>query len=104
MWRAGDLPWHKASFSVASGALLDPPAVDALPHFAVRIADGLVFVTLPGETAAIPPRASGDSRSFVIIGAGAAGALAAQTLREEVLLGACSCSIAPIACRTTEHC
>ncbi len=76
-------PWHKARFSVQTGALLDPPAVDRLPRFATRVADGQVFVTLPGEAAPVPPRTPGDARIFVIVGAGAAGALAAQTLRDE---------------------
>lgn len=80
-------PWHKAVFSVSTGALLDPPAVDGLPRYAVRVADGQVFVTLPGEPAGetaqpATPRGA-DGRCFVIVGAGAAGALAAQTLREE---------------------
>ncbi len=76
-------PWHKAVFSVSTGALLDPPAVDALPHYAVRVADGQVFVTLPGANAQPSAPRAADGRCFVIVGAGAGGALAAQTLREE---------------------
>src|ERR1700752_3644144 len=38
-------PWHKASFCLRTGALLDPPAMDALPRFATRIAQGRVLVS-----------------------------------------------------------
>ena len=33
-------PWHKASFSLWDGALLEPPALDPLTRYAVRIEDG----------------------------------------------------------------
>jgi NADPH-dependent 2,4-dienoyl-CoA reductase/sulfur reductase-like enzyme/nitrite reductase/ring-hydroxylating ferredoxin subunit len=74
-------PWHKATFCLRTGALLEPPAVDSLPRYDVRIEGQRILVTLPpGE----PPEPSRpvDARTFVIAGAGAAGALAAQTLRE----------------------
>ena len=82
--RCGDrviCPWHKAAFSLRTGALLEPPAVDALPRHQARVENGRVYVTLAGGN---PPRPipAGDSRCFVIVGAGAAGAVAAQTLRE----------------------
>jgi apoptosis-inducing factor 3 len=87
--RQGDsviCPWHKARFCLRTGALLDPPAVDALPHFSARVAMGRVLVSVPaveaGEAVQAEPAAAGDRRCFVIVGAGAAGALAAQTLRE----------------------
>ncbi len=76
-------PWHKARFSVVTGALLDPPAVDPLPRYKVRVADGLVFVTTPAQPPACAAQQGEDERVFVIVGAGGAGALAAQTLREE---------------------
>jgi apoptosis-inducing factor 3 len=75
-------PWHKAVFCLRTGALLDPPAVDALPRYTVQCEGERVLVTLPAEEPAIPAPAL-DPRLFAIIGAGAAGALAAQTLRQE---------------------
>jgi apoptosis-inducing factor 3 len=81
--RCGDrlvCPWHKATFSLRTGAVLEPPAMDPLPRHQVRIANGRVLVTLAEVTR--QEAASGDDRCFVIVGAGAAGAVAAQTLRE----------------------
>src|ERR1700761_257381 len=72
-------PWHKATFCLLSVALLEPPAVDDLPRYAVKQEAGCIQITLPAEE----PRQSSpaaDQRLFAIIGAGAAGALAAQTL------------------------
>src|SRR5215207_11605063 len=40
-------PWHHAAFDVASGNLEEPPALDALMSYGVRVEDGQVFVSLP---------------------------------------------------------
>jgi NADPH-dependent 2,4-dienoyl-CoA reductase/sulfur reductase-like enzyme/nitrite reductase/ring-hydroxylating ferredoxin subunit len=80
-------PWHKAAFSVVSGARLDPPAVDPLPHFAVREANGRIFVTVPPEEDAPQTPGDDDPRCFVIVGGGAAGSSAAQELREQGFAG-----------------
>jgi len=74
-------PWHKASFCLRTGALRDPPALDALPRFAARVAAGRVLIALPAIERSAQER-SADARCHVIIGAGAAGAMAAQTLRQ----------------------
>lgn len=79
-------PWHKASFCLRSGALLDPPAVDALPCFNTRVSDGRVLVTLPAAEPAKPAR-TGERQRCVIVGGGAAGAMAAQTLRQSGFAG-----------------
>ena len=79
-------PWHKAAFELATGRRVEPPAVDDLPSYPVRIADGRLVVSMPDAPDRIdpvPPTAEGDTRCMAIIGAGAAGAVAAQTLREE---------------------
>ena len=88
-------PWHKASFAIADGALLEPPALDPLTRYPVEVVDGDVRVSdqpLPAP----PPVAAGpaDPRTMLIVGAGAAGTAAAAALREfgftgrVVLLGA----------------
>ena len=86
-------PWHHASYDARSGDLKEPPSLDALAHYEVRIdgEDVIVRVPDPFEGSRTPhmtkfdPEA--DKRTFVIIGAGAAGNAAAQTLREEGFKG-----------------
>jgi NADPH-dependent 2,4-dienoyl-CoA reductase/sulfur reductase-like enzyme/nitrite reductase/ring-hydroxylating ferredoxin subunit len=86
-------PWHHACFNVTNGALEEPPALDALTSYGVRVEGGRVFVSVPEETpdrrtpAMAKPEPDADPRRFVIIGAGAAGYVAAQTLREEGFRG-----------------
>ena len=74
-------PWHKASFCLRTGALLDPPAVDPVPRYTVHIKDDRVLVSPPAAEDKAPAPCS-DDRVFAIIGAGGAGAVAAQTLRQ----------------------
>ncbi len=73
-------PWHKATFCIRTGAVLEPPALDPLERFHVRIDAGKLLLSRPETAPAAEP--SPDARCFVIAGAGAAGAVAAQTLRE----------------------
>jgi NADPH-dependent 2,4-dienoyl-CoA reductase/sulfur reductase-like enzyme/nitrite reductase/ring-hydroxylating ferredoxin subunit len=79
-------PWHKAAFCTRTGKLLDPPAVDGLPSYQVRIEQGRILVA-KASAEAKPADPTKDNRCFVIAGAGAAGAMAAQTLREEGFAG-----------------
>jgi apoptosis-inducing factor 3 len=86
-------PWHQANFNVVSGDLLEPPALDALARLEVRVAGDQVIVRLPEEGAGPHPpsmcrcQRAADGRTFVILGAGAAGNMAAQTLREDGFQG-----------------
>ena len=86
-------PWHHAVFNVVNGDMVEPPALDALTCYDVRVEGERVFVTIPEDgsdrrTPAMVQRdTAADSRQFVIIGAGAAGYAAAQTLREEGFRG-----------------
>ena len=57
-------PWHKATFCIRTGALLEPPAVDSLPHYKARIAGQRILVTVPPEQPE-PPEPSADQRTFV---------------------------------------
>lgn len=99
-------PWHHACFRAKDGRLCEPPALDDLPTFAVREVNGRVLVQVPenpavstddpnatptAEVGGTPPagaiRAPADARTFVIVGGGAAGQYAAQTLRCEGFVG-----------------
>ncbi len=79
-------PWHKAAFCIRTGAVLDPPALDALQRYDVRLDAGRILLAKPAQAPADPPIAP-DGRCFVIVGAGGAGAVAAQTLREAGFTG-----------------
>ena len=76
-------PWHQSVFEVTSGSLLEPPALDGLQRFIVRIDGDGVFVTLPPSTPRAPKYTPASRRTVLIAGAGAAGQVAAETLRRE---------------------
>ena len=86
-------PWHNACFGIKSGKLEEPPALDALPRFSVRVEGEDLIVQLPEEipTQRIPEMAKynpqTDNRTFAILGAGAAGSAAAETLRQAGFTG-----------------
>ena len=78
-------PWHHARFSMDDGTVVSPPALDPLPQRSVSLHDGQITVgdrlkddplRLVGEPAESPS-------SVLIVGAGAAGLSAAETLRRE---------------------
>jgi apoptosis-inducing factor 3 len=80
-------PWHNAYFDITTGDQKEPPGLDSLPRYAVKIEHNQVILTVPEsssdqrtpEMSQYDPNA--DSRTFVILGAGAAGTHAAETLR-----------------------
>src|ERR1700750_1867830 len=86
-------PWHHAVFDVTNGDLVEPPALDALACYDVRVDGEQVLVSVPEQAeehhapATVQSDHAADSRQFVIIGGGAAGYAAAQTLREEGFRG-----------------
>ncbi|MDY7020881.1 MAG: FAD-dependent oxidoreductase [Cyanobacteriota bacterium] len=86
-------PWHHACFNVTTGDQEEPPGLDALPSFSVRIEGKNIIVKLPGT---IPQQrtpnmvkydSNADNRVFAIIGTGPAGTFAAETLRREGFQG-----------------
>src|SRR5678815_4840635 len=86
-------PWHHAAFNVVTGDMEDPPALDSLVSYSLRVEGEKILLSVPEETddrrtPAMTKRDTlADPRQFVIIGAGAAGYVAAQTLREEGFRG-----------------
>jgi NADPH-dependent 2,4-dienoyl-CoA reductase/sulfur reductase-like enzyme/nitrite reductase/ring-hydroxylating ferredoxin subunit len=85
-------PWHQAAFNVMNGNLEEPPALDAQPCYEVRVEGDDVIVRVPEpaqnrRTPAMVRRDPADGRTFVILGAGAAGNAAAETLRQDGFQG-----------------
>jgi nitrite reductase/ring-hydroxylating ferredoxin subunit len=81
-------PWHHACFRLRDGENLRPPALNPVTSWQV-IREGNRVRTgdkKPPPAAKDPPR--GAPESIVIIGAGPAGLIAAQTLRREGYSGA----------------
>ena len=77
-------PWHHACFSLRTGAVLRAPALDALPCWRVEVSDGVAFVReMIQEPTRAPGPLSPTPESVVIVGGGAAGNVAAETLRLE---------------------
>jgi apoptosis-inducing factor 3 len=80
-------PWHNAYFDITTGDLNQPPGLDSLQRYPVRIDGDRVLVTIPASTSGhrVPDMVAYhpeiDRRTFVILGAGAAGTHAAETLR-----------------------
>ena len=76
-------PWHHACFDVRTGEATRPPALNAVAAYAVRERDGRLFVgSKLAATRSSAPIAAAPA-SIVIVGAGAAGNAAAETLRRE---------------------
>ena len=82
-------PWHHACFSLRNGEPLRAPALNPVTCFRVEQRDGKVFVGEQRVTAPLPPlkAAPGLPQSVVIVGGGAAGHAAAETLRREGYAG-----------------
>ncbi len=86
-------PWHNACFNGISGQQEEPPGLDSLAYFNTRIEGDRVFVRLPDK---IPQQRTlqmsryvpnVDERTFVIVGAGAAGMNAVEVLRQQGFQG-----------------
>lgn len=84
---------HQACFCAKSGDLKEPPALNALPKFEAEVRGDDVVVKLPEKIAKmrvpdmVMPDPARDPRTFVLLGAGAAGNAAAQSLRQNGFQG-----------------
>ena len=79
-------PWHAGAFDSRTGALLEPVPLTGLQSHPVRVADGFVIIDTD-PVAADQPTPGSDQRVFILVGAGAASASAATTLRAEGFSG-----------------
>ena len=76
-------PWHMGTFALPSGDLLEPPPMQPLQTFPVRIEGDQIFVSSTANASPKPASASSsDGRTFLLCGTGAAGAMAATCLRQ----------------------
>ena len=82
-------PWHQGTFDVRNGDLLEPPPLDAVPSFAVRVEGSDIYVDRPDDAKSQRPMprcacdTARDARTFAILGGGAAAQAAVEALREE---------------------
>jgi NADPH-dependent 2,4-dienoyl-CoA reductase/sulfur reductase-like enzyme/nitrite reductase/ring-hydroxylating ferredoxin subunit len=75
-------PWHHACFDLRTGEAVGPPALNPLRRWAVERRGSRVLVGPPLAPPA--PRSSPSAvESVLVVGAGAAGSAAAETLRRE---------------------
>jgi len=79
-------PWHSARFDVTTGKALAAPALDDLPTFPVKVEEGELAVG-PAQAPQATTIAAGGKQTIAIVGAGAAGNAAAETLRREGFSG-----------------
>ena len=85
-------PWHNACFNAIAGQQEEPPALDSLASFAVRVEGEQILVKLPEKmpqqrTLAMASAEPNADRTFVVLGAGAAGMLAVEVLRQQGFVG-----------------
>jgi apoptosis-inducing factor 3 len=82
-------PWHHACFSLRTGEAIRAPALDPVPCWRVEQQGGTVYVREKLEQARkqIPSILTDIPGFVVIVGGGAAGNAAAETLRREGYTG-----------------
>jgi apoptosis-inducing factor 3 len=84
-------PWHHACFNCKSGKVLEPPALDNLKKYELSMENGNISVVIPEEEKSKTEKFKVEDVKthpiFVIIGSGAAGNMAARTLRVEGFKG-----------------
>ena len=81
-------PWHMGTFALPSGDLLEPPPLQGLDTFAVRIEGSDVLIDPEPIQHHLPTdHPASNARTFLLVGAGAASIAAASTLRNEGFAG-----------------
>ena len=75
-------PWHHATFHADNGSLIEPPAIRGLKQYRLQRDGDDLSVDLNDEIKARSPQPKHQGHHTVIIGGGASGFMAAQTLRD----------------------
>ncbi|NWH78185.1 AIFM3 factor, partial [Piaya cayana] len=88
-------PWHGACFNISTGDIEDFPGLDSLPRFQVKIEKEKVYIRASKQALQTQRRTKMmakcislsnynlSSTNVLIVGAGAAGLVCAETLRQE---------------------
>ncbi|MDQ2753278.1 MAG: FAD-dependent oxidoreductase, partial [Bacteroidota bacterium] len=78
-------PWHHSVFDITTGALCEPPALDGLPHYETTIKEDNIYIQFGAKTndTGNGILKSNNEKTSVVLGGGAAGLMAVQTLRSE---------------------
>ena len=79
-------PWHKGTFCLRDGAVVEPPALDRLARHAIEI-DGEDVLVSPNPIDATHDIGRIGGRQVLILGSGAGGTAAAVALRDRGFLG-----------------
>ena len=79
-------PWHNARFDIRDGRLDAPPGLNDLSSYQTKVEKGQIWIRQTGK-GMIPAPEGHDDRTFLIVGAGASGNAAAETLRREGFAG-----------------
>jgi NADPH-dependent 2,4-dienoyl-CoA reductase/sulfur reductase-like enzyme/nitrite reductase/ring-hydroxylating ferredoxin subunit len=79
-------PWHNARFDIRDGGLVAPPGLNNVSSYETKVENGQVWIRQSGK-GTIPMPEGEDDRTMLIVGAGAAGNSAAETLRREGFAG-----------------
>lgn len=81
-------PWHMGTFALPGGGLLEPPAMAPLKSYTVHVEKESILLGIrqPPRSIEIATPLS-DEPIFLIVGAGAAGSMAATTLRQNGFSG-----------------
>lgn len=76
-------PWHHARFDIRTGVATHPPALKPVETYQVTVRDGRLYVGAQTHDVRETIAPKNNPESVVIVGAGAAGDMAAETLRAE---------------------
>ena len=90
-------PWHAAAFDVRTGEMLQSPGLNSIPTYSYSIVNGKVVANIPeskinsvaesNRSKKMVKRDPANTKCFVVVGGGAAGSTAVETLRKEGYTG-----------------
>ncbi len=80
-------PWHHACYDATSGNQIEPPGLDSLELYGVALDGDDVVVRVPEDAEGhrilpLSKRRDSDTRTYIVLGGGAAGEYAAEALRQ----------------------